>query len=94
MGVQQRSLRCEGTQCDLQRSKGVRLIINDDDTHKYVIHVLNQFDQDIHSRQRQTDGQFKLRSWSHRDYSQAVRKKESNTDESIQGSLHQAQEIE
>jgi hypothetical protein len=41
--------------CDLQRSKGVKLIINDDYTHKYIIHVLNQFDQDIHSRQRQTD---------------------------------------
>ena len=44
--------------CDLQRSKGVRLIINDDYTHKYIIHVLNQFDQDIHSRQRQTDELF------------------------------------
>jgi hypothetical protein len=72
--------------CDLQRSKGVRLIINDDYTHKYIIHVLNQFDQDIHSRQRQTDEQFTYSNCFHRSYSQQVREKESNSHESIQES--------
>jgi hypothetical protein len=72
--------------CDLQRSKGVKLIINDDYTHKYIIHVLNQFDQDIHSRQRQTDEQFTYSNCFHRSYSQQVREKESNSHESIQES--------
>jgi hypothetical protein len=80
--------------CDMQRSKGVRLIVNDDYTDKYIIQILNQFDQDIPSRQRQTDEQFKLSNCFHRSHSQPVREKESNSHESIQESASQATEIE